>query len=117
MGGGCIGATLLLGVPLSRLKPTHAEEAAGTVGALAVTAALAATAAALPDAAVRALPRGAEVSGAVAPSAWRASGGRGAVAAPSGWGAFGGRGVGPSPLGGGAAAGSRVEGPGVVAAG
>src|SRR5260370_12734913 len=85
MGGGCIGATLLLGVPLSRLKPTHAEEAGGTVGALAVTAALAATAAALPDAAVRALPRAAEVSGALAPSAWRVSAGRASVLAPSAW--------------------------------
>src|SRR5260370_10611945 len=85
MGGGCIGATLLLGVPLSRLKPTHAEEAAGTVGALAVTAALAATAAALADGAVRALPRAAEVSGALAPSAWRVSAGRASVLAPSAW--------------------------------
>ena len=59
----------------SRLKPTHAAEA-GMVGALAVTAAaLAATAAAL--------PRAAEVSGALAPSAWRVSAGRALGLAPS----------------------------------
>src|SRR5260370_28443803 len=99
MGGGCIGATLLLGVPLSRLKPTHAEEAAGTVGALAVTAALAATAAALPDAAVRALPRAAEVLGGVAPSAGRGSAGGGAVGASSRVGRLAGGGVCPPPPG------------------
>src|SRR5262249_15131746 len=53
----------------SRLKPTHAEALAGTVGVLAVTAA------ALPDAA--------EASGAVAPSAWHVSVGRALVLAPS----------------------------------
>src|SRR5262245_64747307 len=61
----------------SRLRPTHAEALAATVGALAATAALGDTAA-LRDAAVWALPRAAEawVLEARAPSAWHVSVGR-----------------------------------------
>src|SRR5260370_9053914 len=116
MGGGCIGATLLLGVPLSRLKPTHAEEAGGTVGALAVTAALAATAAGWPDAAVRAWPRAAEVSGALAASAWRVSAGRASVLAASAWRAAAARELGIAPSAWRASAGRISEAAGSQAA-
>src|SRR5262249_59913371 len=51
----------------SRLKPTPAEALAGTVEALAATAAL---------------PRAAEASGAPAPSVWRVSAGRAVGLAP-----------------------------------
>src|SRR5262249_48842252 len=64
----------------SRLRPTHAEALAGTVGALA------ATVGALADAAGEwASRRAAEAWGVLAPSAWRALAGWALGLAPSAW--------------------------------
>src|SRR5262249_40682791 len=80
----------------SRLKPTHVEALAGTVGALAATAALR-------DAAAWA-------SEVPVPLAWRVSAGGGAGVAPLGGPPFAGRGVEVAPFAGGAFGGAAAGG-------